>query len=375
LSLNIFYRDEKYCIKKNYKINHSPKYYIDAVQNFTYSPDIYELAYYLVERSNAKFLIDIGSGNGEKLKKFKDLCKVIIFDYKENIQTIKSNFPWIIANECDLENGLTIDNDILSNSVVICAEVVEHIVHPKNLIKNLSYISKTAQFLLLSTPDRVRARGINDYGPPGNQCHVREWSLEEFNKLLIEYDFAYFFIGYTVNTDFHLWKNNILCISGKQVNIITDIPQKKILAIMHVYNEIDFIQESIEHLLNQNIDIIVLDNWSNDGTYEKILELKKKYSQALYIERFPNESTFYYEWENQLKKTEEISRTYDYDWFIHYDSDEIRLSPWQDITLRQAISFIDYLGYNTIDFTVLDFRPTETASYFKEMKVIEKNSL
>jgi hypothetical protein len=55
-----------------------------------------------------------------------------------------------------------------------------------------------------------------------------------------------------------------------------------------------------------------------------------------------------------------------FDWFIHYDADEFRYAPWKGITLQNAISFIDRLGYNAIDFTVLDFRYTEDNDQVRE---------
>jgi hypothetical protein len=41
------------------------------------------------------------------------------------------------------------------------------------------------------------------------------------------------------------------------------------------------------------------------------------------------------------------------------DADEIRWSPWQNVSLREAFSFIDSLGYSAIDYTVFNFAPTK----------------
>jgi hypothetical protein len=46
------------------------------------------------------------------------------------------------------------------------------------------------------------------------------------------------------------------------------------------------------------------------------------------------------------------------DWFINQDADEFRESPWLHLDLLQGIRQVDALGYNAIDFEVLNFWPT-----------------
>lgn len=352
--------NKRYHLKKSYKENLNPKYYMDLPNNFLYNPHVYELAYYLAKRSEAKYIIDIGSGNGKKLKKFTNEFKVFAVDYSANLDMIKTEIPDISFIECDLEKEIPyIDKNIVDESVVICSEVIEHIVNIDNLLFALKVYSENAKYLIISTPDRVRARGIGDYGPPANPCHVREWAIDEFYGLINNY-LSDFLIGYSVNTDFHLWKNNITVISGRELQISKCIRPKKILAILHIYNEEDIITDIVEHLINQGVDIYAFDNWSNDSTFDILTLLKDKYPDRIILDRFPDHGSDNYEWESQLQKTEDIAfNMKDYDWFLHYDADEVRVSPWKGITLSRAISFIDSLGYNAIDFTVIDFRPTE----------------
>jgi hypothetical protein len=54
-----------------------------------------------------------------------------------------------------------------------------------------------------------------------------------------------------------------------------------------------------------------------------------------------------------------LSQELDADWFIHHDADEFRESPWAGTDLRSAIRQVDALGYNAIDFSLLDFWPTD----------------
>ena len=61
---------------------------------------------------------------------------------------------------------------------------IEHLVHPEHLLASLREALQWAPLLIVSTPERDLARGIVDFGPPGNPCHVREWNLAEFTCLL-----------------------------------------------------------------------------------------------------------------------------------------------------------------------------------------------
>lgn len=140
-----------------------------------------------------------------------------------------------------------------------------------------------------------------------------------------------------------------------------EVPNKfKVLAIIHFYNEADIIEKTIQYLLKQEVNIYLLDNWSDDGSYEIAQKYQRKYPDKIYLEQFPpSGKSENYEWYNQLERTEQISRELEYDWFIHYDVDEMRVSPWEGVTLKKAIYWIDRQGYNGIENTVIDFRITK----------------
>lgn len=133
----------------------------------------------------------------------------------------------------------------------------------------------------------------------------------------------------------------------------------KVLAVIHFYNEADILERTIRYLLGQEVDLYLLDNWSDDGSYEIARKCQEAYPGRIYLERFPaSGKSGNYEWYNQLEKTELVSKEAAYDWFIHYDADEMRVSPWGNVTLREAIYWIDRQGYNCIENTVIDFRVT-----------------
>ncbi|MBR2046591.1 MAG: glycosyltransferase family 2 protein [Agathobacter sp.] len=136
--------------------------------------------------------------------------------------------------------------------------------------------------------------------------------------------------------------------------------QFKALAILHFYNEADILEKTIEYLLGQDVDVYLLDNWSDDGSYEIASNYKEKYPDKIFLEHFPQEGkTGEFELYKQMEVTEKISKELDYNWYIHYDADEIRVSPWENVNFRQALYWIDRLGYNCVENTVIDFKLTE----------------
>jgi hypothetical protein len=71
--------------------------------------------------------------------------------------------------------------------------------------------------------------------------------------------------------------------------------------------------------------------------------------------QYPSERPDHGNWHDLLTHSEQLASTLSEDWILHYDADEMRISPWPNTTLQEAISFVDSLGYNSIDFTVVNF--------------------
>lgn len=182
----------------------------------------------------------------------------------------------------------------------------------------------------------------------------------------------------TTNLDVSTFKNNIviklndetgfnlncstetkISIHSKYFDYKNTVDNFKVLAIMHVYNEEDIIEQSIEYIINQGVDVYVIDNWSKDSTPNIISRLINKYPNRIFTEKFPlDKDNFCYDWTHQLQRTEELSKTLNYDWFIHYDVDEQRITPWNNITLKEMIFMVDKLGFNAIENTVINFMLT-----------------
>ncbi len=133
----------------------------------------------------------------------------------------------------------------------------------------------------------------------------------------------------------------------------------KVLAIVHFFNEEDIIEKTVEYLLDQGLHVYLLDNWSTDDSYKIATELKNRNPDKIYLEQYPDQPSNDYRWYEQLARTEELSYELNYDWYTHYDMDEIRTSPWQGRSLLESIAYIDSLGYNCMENTVIDFRITK----------------
>ncbi len=94
---------------------------------------------------------------------------------------------------CDFTATLRSDIgiNVLENSIVISADVIEHIPDPqKCYFDTLRYALDHSPAVLLSTPDRERGYIVNGriafpkHGPPSNRHHVREHRLAELELML-----------------------------------------------------------------------------------------------------------------------------------------------------------------------------------------------
>jgi hypothetical protein len=143
----------------------------------------------------------------------------------------------------------------------------------------------------------------------------------------------------------------------------TDDPSApfRIVAIIAAFNEGDIIGAVLEHLIENDVDAYLIDNRSTDDTVE---QARRWLGRGLIdIETFPAEKgrseTSIFSWRQILERKIAIARDLPADWCIHHDADEFRESPWPAITLRDAIKWVDQLGYSAIDFRLLNFPPVD----------------
>jgi GT2 family glycosyltransferase/glycosyltransferase involved in cell wall biosynthesis/predicted Zn-dependent protease len=138
-----------------------------------------------------------------------------------------------------------------------------------------------------------------------------------------------------------------------------------IIAIISAHNEGDIIYHVIGDLISNGVSVYLIDNQSTDNT---IQEASRWVGGGLiHIERFPEDLGFpldyagEYRWREILLRKEQLAIQLGADWYIHADADEFRESPWDKMTLHDAIRHVDKAGYNAIDFELLNFRPVDNS--------------
>jgi len=351
---------KNFFIKPGYTSRLKPEYFMDNIQGVVHQPDVYLLARYLAEKFGSKTIIDIGCGNGKKLHNLARDYKIIGIDIGSNLDYCRTAYPdhtWI-EHDLDSPVKIPISKADLANAVVICADVIEHLINPYYLLRNIKEIMLDAAVCLISTPERDLVRGVDDFGPPANPAHIREWNIQEFYQMLSYFYFNTEFVGLTVNNDRNLEKKTILGIIGNDNLDIRKDENFKVTAIMSVYNEEDVVFHTIKKLLDQDIHVYVIDNWSNDNSYH-IIEQFYGHRCFLGVERFPQSGPAqHYNWTDILERIETLAMQLESDWFIHHDADEIRVPPW-NVSLKEAIQYVDGMGFNAVDFTVINFHPLD----------------
>jgi hypothetical protein len=145
--------------------------------HFKWQMEVYVEAGRLSEEMGATSITDIGCGSGAKLMHFFSRPGITGYDIPDTVAWLKKNHPhrghWRV---------LDVLGPPVSADIIICADMIEHVVHPDLL---LQYLHKSSwQYLVLSTPDRSLLVDVPQLGPPGNPSHAQEWSFAEFGPFV-----------------------------------------------------------------------------------------------------------------------------------------------------------------------------------------------
>lgn len=190
-----------YNLPENYLHRIEPAYFDDVLDDSAlWQADVYRLAAKLAHDSKIDRLVDLGCGRAEKLLYLSSWFEITGLDYGVNINHLiefYSEHHWI---NIDLNKNI-VPTGLMADSVVICADVIEHLPDPVPLIQSLRNACETAKHVLLSTPDRDRVYKHEHYGPPGNPHHVREWTNAELVHWLRAEGLPVQWYGWTVSND------------------------------------------------------------------------------------------------------------------------------------------------------------------------------
>jgi predicted TPR repeat methyltransferase len=206
-----------YYLPTGYRAREQPEYYVDAPQVNRFGvriyaqPDVYTTARNIAEKADATRIIDVGCGDGAKLVTFHPSFAITGLDFGSNIAQAKQRFPFGEWLEHDLSVSGLLPVDT-TGAVVICADVIEHLVDPDLLLVRLREALNTAHAVVLSTPDRERWRGLSHIGPPVNRAHTREWTVAELARYLRSRGFTSGRVGYTRYRTWRPERKNIIAV-------------------------------------------------------------------------------------------------------------------------------------------------------------------
>jgi SAM-dependent methyltransferase len=149
-----------------------------------YQKEVYIYAQSLMKLHNFNTVVDVGCGSGYKLVKYLGEYDTTGIETEPCISFLRKKYPslkWLDSGEAEK----SFKPHTIKADVVICSDVIEHIVDPDNLIEFLLSIDST--YYVISTPCRNRLVEFFDRKPldaPINKCHVREWTMDEFKQYI-----------------------------------------------------------------------------------------------------------------------------------------------------------------------------------------------
>lgn len=170
----------KYCINRLYRARSQYHHHDDRLLEDQWQLEVYLHALGLMKKNNFKSIVDIGCGSAYKLITYLGDYETLGLELSVNVEMLRKKHPerqWQVS-DFSMKSGITTD-------VVICSDVIEHLVNPDELLDYIKGI--TYKYLVLSTPDRslmFRPWHRGYYGPPRNIAHIREWSYKEFDKYI-----------------------------------------------------------------------------------------------------------------------------------------------------------------------------------------------
>jgi len=128
----------------------------------------------------------------------------------------------------------------------------------------------------------------------------------------------------------------------------------KIVGMIPVYNEVDIVGQVIEHLTEQGVNLVMVDNGSTDGSFEVIRRYLGR--GVLSVERLATEK---FEMSLLWRRLHKMMLEHEPDWTFRCSADEFLESPYRGLTLAKAIQLEAERGHNLIQFNNFEFFPTE----------------
>jgi len=213
--VDVFF-DGKVALNKDFPLNtfiDGPPW-LPSYQENQYQLGIYEFRAKILSVMSEKKIIDIGCGNARKTLSFFEGAEITGIEIEPILSYLRENYQhceWLESDFINTPGGFF--------PVLICSDVIEHIIDPDDL---LDFIEKIDfQIGIISTPDRetlVNRPGRewdSEAGPPRNTTHLREWSFSEFSL----YIGSRFEIIEHIHCDEVDYKSQLVCFRKRKHNL------------------------------------------------------------------------------------------------------------------------------------------------------------
>lgn len=130
-------------------------------------------------------------------------------------------------------------------------------------------------------------------------------------------------------------------------------------AFTYVYNEADIVEESVAHMVTQGFRVYVLDNWSTDDTWQRVVRLTNQYQGLVELERYPldTEPTGF-DLGGIMRRIEVLCQRLRIDWGLLFGCDELFEAPGTE-TVAEYLRRVARLGYNAVMCKSVEFRPVD----------------
>ena len=155
-----------YFIKSGYRHRSETSYFLETRRGAVfYQPDVYQRTAEIARRVGAHRIIDIGCGDGEKLVALHPEFDVMGIDYRENLAQCRNNHDAGTWLEHDIESDDPLPVEDFHGAVVVCADVIEHLVRPERLLAKVRAALSTCSAVVMSTPGAEPQAGRAPRGP------------------------------------------------------------------------------------------------------------------------------------------------------------------------------------------------------------------
>jgi SAM-dependent methyltransferase len=167
------FHSSEYEIRAGYSHRRAYHYFDDRTNTDMWQREVYQRAADIMRAERMRSIVDVGCGSAFKLVTLLAEFETVGVDVSPTYEWLLERYPerrWV--------KSFTPEASRLTADLVICADVIEHVLDPDALLNYLSSIKP--RILILSSPDRDLLYGRHQWGPPSNPSHVREWNFAEF---------------------------------------------------------------------------------------------------------------------------------------------------------------------------------------------------